>query len=134
MTPTQQKLYEFVRSQILLTGEGPTYRMMREYMGFSSNQAVTDMVAALEAEGFVEIMPGKKGGISLGKSTLSILRKEEMPNTTSQITPQEPSREAESGTASFFVLLNPGFSNVSAEVPNIKSATTKGVEKWNGTP
>lgn len=134
MTNTQQKLYDFIKTYVQLNGHGPTYGVMRNFMSVSSNQAITDLLSALERDGFITIIPGKKGGIGLGENSIEIVERDSFLKTTHDPIEAETNLKEGSGTSDFFVLLNPGFSNIGLEVPNIKSATTKGREKWNGTP
>lgn len=131
MTNTQQKLYDFIKSYIHLTGEGPTYSAMRDHMGFSSNQAIKDILDVLEKNDFIKIKASKKGGIVLGKKTVQILDRKEILKTKTKL--ETTVKESIAGNSNFFVSLSPISSNVS-EVLSIKSATQKGREKWNGTP
>lgn len=53
-------LFEYIRSQILSTGRGPSFSEMRAYMKVASNQAILDLLIRIEKRGYVERKHGHR--------------------------------------------------------------------------
>lgn len=59
MTPRQQQILDFIRSEIHRCGYPPSVREIGEAVGLSSSSTVHSHLAALEAKGFVRRDPSK---------------------------------------------------------------------------
>ncbi len=73
LSPRQQQLLDFLRSEQQLHGLMPSSREVQRHFGFSSQTAAMDLLRALERKGRIRRLPGKARAV--------ILAHEELPPT-----------------------------------------------------
>jgi repressor LexA len=70
LTPSQQRVLDFVGSRVTKGENAPTYREICRRLGYRSPKAAADHIAALERKGYVIRARGQARGIKLtGKSS-----------------------------------------------------------------
>lgn len=65
MTLTQFKLLNFIKTYFATSGGSPTYQQIKQFLGVSSNQTVSDQITALINEGYLSKTHGKQQGLEL---------------------------------------------------------------------
>lgn len=64
MTPTQKKVYDYIKSHIAEHGYSPTYRQMVVHLGYSLSN-ISRIVRLLKDQGLVTVSPGRARSIQL---------------------------------------------------------------------
>jgi len=65
LTPTQRKLFEFLKDSFYRSGSMPSLREMCQYMGWSAIGSAQDAVQILVDKGKIQRAPGKARGLVL---------------------------------------------------------------------
>jgi repressor LexA len=65
LTARQQAIYDFVRERIAADGLPPTWAEIARAFGFRQTRAAQKHLQALEAKGYLTLLPGKARGIRL---------------------------------------------------------------------
>ena len=89
LTARQQAVYEFVRERIAEDGLPPTWTEIARAFGFRQTRAAQKHLQALEAKGYLTLLPGKARGIRLAGKAASGSRSPAPPG---------PPLQAEEGT------------------------------------
>lgn len=71
LTVRQQAIYDFVRERIAADGLPPTWAEIARAFGFRQTRAAQKHLQALQAKGYLTLLPGKARGIRLGEKGLS---------------------------------------------------------------
>ena len=70
LTPRQNEIFDFIRSQLHETGFPPTREDIARQFGFSSKTGAQDHLMAIARKGYIELVPGNARGIRLLKGGL----------------------------------------------------------------
>src|SRR6478672_5612661 len=70
LTARQQAILDFVRERIATDGLPPTWSEIAQAFGFRQTRAAQKHLQALEAKGYLTLLPGKARGIRLPPSSL----------------------------------------------------------------
>ena len=70
LTARQQAIYDFVRERIAADGLPPTWAEIARAFGFRQTRAAQKHLQALQAKGYLTLLPGKARGIRLGEKGL----------------------------------------------------------------
>src|SRR4249919_2305479 len=74
LTDRQQAMLDFVRERIAADGLPPTWSEIAQAFGFRQTRAAQKHLQALEAKGYLTLLPGKARGIRLPPSSLQPAR------------------------------------------------------------
>jgi len=65
LTPIEQKVYHFLLDHLAAHTFQPSVRDIARHCRIASTKTVTDLLASLEAKGYVELEPGRSRGVKL---------------------------------------------------------------------
>jgi repressor LexA len=71
LTARQQAIYDFVRERIAADGLPPTWAEIARAFGFRQTRAAQKHLQALQAKGYLTLLPGKARGIRLAEKGLA---------------------------------------------------------------
>lgn len=63
LTPTQRKIYSYIKRYTTRNGEPPSYGDIAAYMGYRSHNAAFEAVRAIARKGCLSTTPGEIRGI-----------------------------------------------------------------------
>jgi repressor LexA len=69
LTPRQQQIFEFIRTEITTKSLPPTRKEVADHFGFRSCNAAEEHIKALVKRGVIQLVPGAARGIRLVSDT-----------------------------------------------------------------
>lgn len=78
LTDRQQAIFDFVRERIAVDGMPPTWAEIARAFGFRQTRAAQKHLQALEAKGYLTLLPGKARGIRLAGSARPSKRSDQL--------------------------------------------------------